>query len=152
MHPEGGAEAHKNLGTTKHIKLPNEPHCNKTKDRETTDGTANLRPVGASRATIFIDRTRTKIRELAYNLEVDGFSTPDLTLIAEHITTGNAKELAYTRSPDSLIWTLLDTGELRCLTYERAQDVVAWHRHILGATTGGAAKVKSIAAIPSADD
>ena len=125
---------------------------NVTVNRETTDGTANLRPIGASRATIFIDRTRTKIRELAYNLEVDGFSTPDLTLIAEHITTGNAKELAYTRSPDSLIWTLLDTGELRCLTYERAQDVVAWHRHILGATTGGAAKVKSIAAIPSADD
>ena len=125
---------------------------NVTVNRETTDGTANLRPIGASRATIFIDRTRTKIRELAYNLEVDGFSTPDLTLIAEHITTGNAKELAYTRSPDSLIWTLLDTGELRCLTYERAQDVVAWHRHILGATTGGAAKIKSIASIPSADE
>ncbi len=125
---------------------------NVTVNRETTDGTANLRPVGASRATIFIDRTRTKIRELAYNLEVDGFSTPDLTLIAEHITTGNAKELAYTRSPDSLIWTLLDTGELRCLTYERAQDVVAWHRHILGTTSGGAPKVKSIAAVSSADE
>lgn len=125
---------------------------NVTVNRETTDGTANLRPVGASRATIFIDRTRTKIRELAYNLEVDGFSTPDLTLIAEHITTGNAKELAYTRSPDSLIWTLLDTGELRCLTYERAQDVVAWHRHILGASSTGPAKVKSIAAVSSADE
>mgnify|MGYP001280224881 CR=1 FL=1 len=125
---------------------------NVTLNRETTDGTANLRPVGASRATIFIDRTRTKIRELAYNLEVDGFSTPDLTLIAEHITTGNAKELAYTRSPDSLIWTLLDTGELRCLTYERAQDVVAWHRHDIGGTSAGPAKVKSIAAIPSADE
>ena len=125
---------------------------NVTVNRETTDGTANLRPVGASRATIFIDRTRTKIRELAYNLEVDGFSTPDLTLIAEHITTGNAKELAYTRSPDSLIWTLLDTGELRCLTYERAQDVVAWHRHIIGASGAGAAQVKSIAAVTSADE
>ena len=122
---------------------------NVTVNRETTDGTANLRPVGASRATIFIDRTRTKIRELAYNLEVDGFSTPDLTLIAEHITTGNARELAYTRSPDSLIWTLLDSGELRCLTYERAQDVVAWHRHIIGGTD---TKVISIAAIPSADE
>lgn len=125
---------------------------NVTVNRETTDGTANLRPVGASRATIFIDRTRTKIRELAYNLEVDGFSTPDLTLIAEHITTGNAKELAYTRSPDSLIWTLLDTGELRCLTYERAQDVVAWHRHLLGESAAGKPHVKSIAAVTSADE
>ena len=125
---------------------------NVTVNRETTDGTANLKPVGASRATIFIDRTRTKIRELAYNLEVDGFSTPDLTLIAEHITTGNAKELAYTRSPDSLIWALLDTGELRCLTYERAQDVVAWTRHIIGKSAATDAHITSIAAIPSADE
>lgn len=122
---------------------------NVTSNRETTDGTTTKKPVGASRATIFIDRTRTKIRELAYNLEVDGFATPDLTLIAEHITTGNVKELAYTRSPDSLIWALLDTGQLRCLTYERAQDVVAWHRHTIGGTN---AKVKSIAAIPSFDE
>tara|TARA_R100000951_G_scaffold116756_1_gene130456 strand:+ start:2426 stop:4465 length:2040 start_codon:yes stop_codon:yes gene_type:complete len=122
---------------------------NVTSNRETTDGTTTKKPIGASRATIFIDRTRTKIRELAYNLEVDGFATPDLTLIAEHITTGNVKELAYTRSPDSLIWALLDTGQLRCLTYERAQDVVAWHRHTIGGTNS---KVKSIAAIPSFDE
>tara|TARA_B110000444_G_scaffold188886_1_gene178266 strand:- start:1138 stop:3177 length:2040 start_codon:yes stop_codon:yes gene_type:complete len=122
---------------------------NVTSNRETTDGTTTKKPIGASRATIFIDRTRTKIRELAYNLEVDGFATPDLTLIAEHITTGNVKELAYTRSPDSLIWALLDTGQLRCLTYERAQDVVAWHRHTIG---GNNSKVKSIAAIPSFDE
>ena len=111
---------------------------NVTVNRETTDGVANKKPIGASRAAIFIDRTRTKIRELAYNLEVDGFSTPDLTLIAEHITTGNVKELAYTRSPDNLIWALLDTGELRCLTYEREQDVVAWHRHVIGGISGTA--------------
>jgi hypothetical protein len=122
---------------------------NLTSNRETTDGTTTKKPIGASRATIFIDRTRTKIRELAYNLEVDGYATPDLTLIAEHITTGNIKELAYTRSPDSLIWALLDTGQLRCLTYERAQDVVAWHRHTLGGTDS---KVKSIAAVPSFDE
>jgi hypothetical protein len=122
---------------------------NVTSNRETTDGTTTKKPIGASRATIFIDRTRTKIRELAYNLEVDGFATPDLTLIAEHITTGNVQELAYTRSPDSLIWALLDTGQLRCLTYERAQDVVAWHRHTIGGTNS---KVKSIAAIPSFDE
>ena len=122
---------------------------NLTSNRETTDGTTTKKPIGASRATIFIDRTRTKIRELAYNLEVDGYATPDLTLIAEHITTGNIKELAYTRSPDSLIWALLDTGQLRCLTYERAQDVVAWHRHTIGGTN---TKVKSIAAVPSFDE
>ena len=122
---------------------------NVTVNRETSDGVAQKKPIGAGKATLYIDRTRTKLRELAYNLEADGFTTPDLTLIAEHVTTGNLIELAYTRSPDSLVWALLETGELRCLTYEREQDVVAWHRHVIGGTN---VKVKSIAAIPSFDE
>ena len=122
---------------------------NVTVNRETSDGVAQKKPIGAGKATLYIDRTRTKIRELAYSLEADGFDTPDMTLIAEHITTGNVKELSYTRSPDSLVWALLDTGQLRCLTYEREQDVVAWHRHVIGGTN---AVIQSIAAIPSADE
>lgn len=122
---------------------------NVTVNRETTDGTSTAKPVGAAKATLYVDRTRVKIRELAYTVEADGYTTPDLTLIAEHITTGNVKELTYTRAPDSLMWALLENGELRCLTYEREQDVVAWHRHIFGGTN---TKVISIAAIPSFDE
>ena len=68
---------------------------------------------------------------------IDGFVTPDLTLIAEHITSGSTiTAISYARSPDNLIWVLLADGGLRCLTYEREQDVVAFHRHIPGGTSG----------------
>lgn len=122
---------------------------NVTVARETTDGTAPTKPVGAAKATLFIDRNRVKLRELAYTIDSDGYTTPDLTLIAEHITTGNLKEMTYTKAPDSLVWCLLETGEIRCLTYEREQDVVAWHRHIIGGTD---TKVKALASIPSQDE
>ena len=122
---------------------------NVTVSRETTDGSADERVVGASRTTLYIDRSRLKVRELAYDVNADGYTSPDMTLLAEHITTGYIKQIAYARSPDNLVWVLLQTGELRCLTYEREQEVVAWHRHIIGGTN---TFVESIAVIPKADE
>jgi hypothetical protein len=122
---------------------------NSTISRETTDGTANERPVGASRTTLYIDRSRLKLRELSYDINIDGYTSVDLTLLAEHITTGNVKQVVYARSPDNLVWTLLQNGELRCCTYEPDQEVVAWHRHIIGGTD---VEVKQIAVIPKNDE
>ena len=110
---------------------------NVTVNKETADGVASLLPIGAGKATLFVDRNLRRIRELAYKYEIDGFVTPDLTLIAEHITSGSTiTAISYARSPDNLIWVLLADGGLRCLTYEREQDVVAFHRHIPGGTSG----------------
>lgn len=106
--------------------------------KETSDGCADAKPVGASKATLFIDRNKTKIRELAYVLDVDGFTTPDLTLLAEHITAANVAELAYSKAPDNIVWVRLADGTLRAVTYEREQDVVAWQRHVVGGPSGSA--------------
>lgn len=122
---------------------------NATISRETTDGTADERPVGASRTTLYIDRSRRKLRELGYDYNIDGYSSLDLNLLAEHITAGHIKQIVYARSPDNLVWALLQNGELRCMTYEKTQEVIAWHRHIIGGTD---AEVKSIGVIPRSDE
>lgn len=122
---------------------------NATISRETTDGTADERPVGASRTTLYIDRSRRKLRELGYDYNIDGYSSLDLNLLAEHITAGYIKQIVYARSPDNLVWALLQNGELRCMTYEKTQEVIAWHRHIIGGTD---AEVKSIGVIPRSDE
>jgi len=110
---------------------------NVTVNRETSDGVAAQIPITAGRATLFTDRNKLRIRELAYKYDIDGFVTPDLSLIGEHIVSGSTiKSIAYARSPNNLVWTLLEDGGLRCMTYEREQDVVAWHRHIPGGTFG----------------
>jgi len=110
---------------------------NVTVNRESADGVASMQPIGASKATVYTDRNLRRIRELTYKYEIDGYKSPDLTLIAEHIIGGTTiKSINYARSPNSLIWTLLADGGLRCLTYQRDEDVVAWHRHIPGGTSG----------------
>lgn len=123
---------------------------NVTANRETRDGTADERVAGASKSTLYIDRNRRKVREFAYTIDIDGYASPDLTLIAEHISAGQSmQEIAYARVPDSLVWVRLSDGSLRCLTYERAQDVVSWSRHFIGGTD---VKVTSIAVIPNSTE
>lgn len=120
--------------------------------RSTTYGSANVQPVRAGRATLFVQRLARKLRELAYVFEVDGFRAPDLTVLSEHVTLGGITEIAYQQEPQSIVWAVRADGILLGLTYEREQEVVGWHRHQIGGTFGsGAAVVESVAVIPSAD-
>jgi hypothetical protein len=56
--------------------------------------------------------------------------------------------MAYQQEPDSIIWAVRADGTLIGLTYQRDQQVVAWHQHPVGGT---GTEVESVAVIPSAD-
>jgi hypothetical protein len=84
--------------------------------------------------------------------EVDGFRAPDMTVLSEHITQGGIVEFDYQQEPFSIIWFVRADGVLVGMTYERDQDVVGWHRHIMGGVFGsGDAVVESVAVIPTPD-
>jgi hypothetical protein len=122
--------------------------------RSTSYGSANITPVRAGRAILFVQRALRKLRELAYLYEDDGFRAPDLTLISEHISRTGVVDIAYQNEPQSLVWIPLTDGTLICLTYERDQKVVGWSRHTLGGTSDAGttpAKVESVAVIPNTD-
>ena len=112
--------------------------------RETAHGVADLQPLRAGSSVLFVQRAERKIRELGYSFEVDGYVAPDLTLLAEHITASGIADMAYQQEPDGIVWSVLRNGDLVGLTYQRAQEVIAWHRH----RTAG--RFESIAVIPDA--
>ncbi len=119
-------------------------------NRETTDGVGAVKPVGSGKSTLYVDRSKRRIREFAYTAAAQGYISPDMTLIAEHIAAGTSiEQLALAKFPDNLIYVRLADGGLRSMTYERDQDVVAWARHTIGGTDS---KVKSLATIPSIDE
>jgi hypothetical protein len=68
-----------------------------------------------------------------------------MTVLADHIALGSFKKFAFQQEPNRLLWALMANGELACFTYDRIQQVTAWHRHVIGGTN---ALVKSIATIP----
>jgi len=120
--------------------------------KQSNHGAANVDAISVGNATLFLQRAKRKIRELAYNFDVDGYIAPDLTILAEHITEGNIVEMAYQEEPLAIIWCVRGDGQLIALTYQREQEVVAWHRHIIGGAFGtGAAVVESVAVIPTED-
>jgi hypothetical protein len=121
----------------------------------TKHGSADVAPISAGKAVLFVQRAGRKLRDLAYVFEVDGFKAPDMTLLSEHITRPAMGELAYQEQPQAIVWSVRSDGVLLGFTYERDQDVVAWHRHELGgySNAGGTAIpiVESIAVVPSPD-
>lgn len=125
---------------------------NVTAKRSTAFGSANVQAVRAGRASIYIQRAGRKVRELAYVYEVDGFRSPDMTVLSEHISKGGLIASDYQQEPFSIVWFVREDGQLVGLTYERDQDVVGWHRHIIGGSySGGDSVVESVACIPVPD-
>jgi hypothetical protein len=120
-------------------------------------GSADIQPLVIGSTALFVQREQRKIRELVYNFDVDSYVAPDMTLLAEHITEGKIKEMAYQQEPNNVVWCVLENGKLAAMTYRREEDVVAWHEHLLGGTfTDGATTydygfVESIASISSSD-
>ena len=98
-------------------------------------GSASADRVNAGRTVVFIQRANRKVREFAYVFEVDGFRAPDMTLLAEHITYPAIEEIVYQEQPQAVVWGRRSDGVLLGMTYERDQDVEAWHRHELGGSS-----------------
>lgn len=118
---------------------------NVTVRRETTNGSADIRPERVGAAVLYVQRAGRKIYEMAYSFENDSFNSPELSLLARHLTLAGIKEIAFQAEPWSILWAVRADGVLLGLTYMRGQDVVGWHRHRIAGTK---AKVLSVAVIP----
>jgi hypothetical protein len=112
--------------------------------KQSNYGSAGVDAVSVGNSTLFLQRAKRKIRELAYNFDSDSYVAPDLTILAEHITDSGVVQMDYQQEPFSIVWCVRDDGKLVGLTYNRLQDVVAWHGHDFGGTD---AKCKSVAVI-----
>jgi hypothetical protein len=106
--------------------------------KQSNHGSANVDAIAVGNATLFLQRAKRKIRELAYNFDVDGYIAPDMTILAEHISEGGLTQIAYQQEPNQIVYAVRGDGELVGLTYQREQQVTAWHRHIFGGRFGNA--------------
>ena len=100
--------------------------------KQSNYGSAGVDALSIGNATIFLQRAKRKIRELAYNFDTDGYVAPDLTILSDHITETGIVQMDYQQEPHSVVWAARTDGVLSGLTYNRLENVVAWHRHILG--------------------
>lgn len=120
--------------------------------QQTTIGSAFIDPAQIDNAILFPQRGKRQIREFAFNFEADGFRSPDMTILSDHILRSRICEMAYAQAPDSLLYCAREDGRIAVLTYKREQDVIGWGRWVLGGSFGGGnAVVESVAVIPGND-
>lgn len=117
--------------------------------RQSSYGSKTTRAILLNDVLLFLQRRGRKIRELTYNFERDGWVAPDLCVLAEHITEGEIVEMAFQQQPDAILWAVKGDGKLVGMSYERDQEVVAWHRH---STDGDFESVATVYGLSGADD
>lgn len=117
-------------------------------------GSNSIQGIRAKEAALYFETGGRQLSEAAFVFQNDGFQVPDLTVLSQHITRGGVVAMAYQRTPHSIVWMVRTDGVLLGTTYDRAQNVIGWDRHIIGGTSdaaGTAAKVESIDTLPTPD-
>ena len=117
-------------------------------------GSRNMIPVKIGEATLFVQRSGIKVRDVIYDYISNKFQSTDQNVMADHITQGGLLQIVYQQEPYSIIWGVRNDGLLIAMTYSREQydspPFGGWHRHPVGGSyAGGPAVVESLAVIPA---
>ncbi|MBB5143241.1 hypothetical protein [Desulfovibrio intestinalis] len=105
-------------------------------------GSAGLAPIIIGNSILHVQRHGSRVRDLFYSLEKDGYAGNDLSIMAPHLFEGHTiLQWAYQQTPGSTIWCLRDDGLLLAFTYMKEHDIWGWSRQV----TDG--RVLSIAAV-----
>lgn len=105
-------------------------------------GSADLFPIVIGTSMLHAQRFSSKVRDLFYSLETDGYAGTDLTALVPHLFEGHTiLQWAYQQYPDSILWCVRDDGVLLAMNYIKEQQIVGWSVH----RTAG--KVKSVCRI-----
>jgi hypothetical protein len=108
------------------------------------EGANAAQPVKVGLETLFVNRAGRKLFSLASRPDAGGYTSMDLTELAEHLTRDSPlTALAWAKNPLSVLWVLREDGRVLSLTYRPEQQLYAWARHDFGGT------VESIAVVPS---
>jgi hypothetical protein len=114
--------------------------------RQTIFGSTDIQALAVNEAIIFVDSVARKIREFTFSEPKQKFVSPDLTALAENITSGGVTSMGVQSNPDNIIWfTIANSPYLISMTYEREQNVVAFAEH----PVGGGGIVESVSVTPS---
>jgi hypothetical protein len=68
------------------------------------------------------------MREISYKLTADGYTSTDMSLLAEHLFSSGVHSYAVQRGRTTRLWVLMNDGTLAVLTSNAEQQVTAWQR------------------------
>ncbi len=123
--------------------------------RVTKYGSAEIEPVRAGLALIFVQRYRQRVIEYLSDTFSGRFTGRHINEFSKHITAPGVREIAYQEEKVPIVWENMDDGSLAGISYRRVSHFVTEppvfagaHRHQIG---NGARLVQSMTCLPNSD-
>jgi hypothetical protein len=91
-----------------------------------TIGSADIQAVKVDRSGVFVNRSGKRSHILSYSVEAQDYTASELSRYNPSILDSGVKVMAVQRQPDTRVWFVLEDGTAAVLTYEPAEDVLAW--------------------------
>lgn len=95
-------------------------------------GCARILPMSNGQDLFYIQRTGLVLRSLAYDYTINGYTTTDRNLVAEHLSSAGLKQVVEQQSLPDCLWVPRYDGKVLGLTYKAQENISGWHRHYLG--------------------
>lgn len=112
-------------------------------------GSLDLNPLVIGNSIIMTPRGFTAVAELTSSFETSSYIPRNISILANHLFKDRRiVSWDYAENPDSVIWCVLDDGQLLGLTYIKEYDIWAWHKH----TTELGFGYVDVSVIPNSND
>ena len=97
---------------------------------QTNEGSSHIQAHLLQRRIIFVDRSRTQIHALSFQIDQDGFDTDELTAAAEHITAPTIRlgPVGFQKRLNPILYFIRSDGTLIAFTFFPRQEVVGFTR------------------------
>lgn len=106
----------------------------RSKDQSAYGG-RGVQPSRVGDSTVFAHRAGRKLRDMSYSFDLNKYASRDLTVISEHLARQGVISMDYQQEPYNILWGVTPQGILLGFTYNKEQEVLAWHPHPVGAPT-----------------
>lgn len=107
-------------------------------------GSARLPAAIVDNVALFVSRNARRLYALAYDAARADYASSDMTRLHPGVMTTGVVRMGVQRTPDPVVWCVLEDGDAVAFTYEPADDVMAFSR----VKTAG--KVEDVCVLPGA--
>ena len=119
-------------------------------DEPLTPTNFNIKTINSK--AVFIDRTKQRLFELLYDIDVQDYKSVDLSVFAPDFNSspGGVVQIAVQMKPDIRIHCVRSDGTVGMLVYDRLENVMAW----IDIVTGGpdTHRIEDVAVLPGTDE
>lgn len=109
--------------------------------RQSGWGCALVKPEEVGSNLLFVQRGG-KVLRAVFPLDIEGFDARDVSIFSEHLLAAGVKAISFQQTPESIVWVVLDDGQIVAITYSTEQNVVA----LMPCSTDG--EVESVCTVP----